>query len=246
METNGEVAIYKTIPCYSCGEPHSVGSYAFFQCRKCGAPNYVSDWWSRMTDEEARKMSQDEEERKRGLGEKVRPIFLAKYEELKRVCPDIGPFDSAPIYQNPDRGWQQVFLGHAAITLHPENITYSYEVHEEAEACYVCGLVFHRWIEEGGTYNEEKLQGRLGYPREDTSIDYGDSTESQEFDRGIIRKLASGETEIAMFSQYPRTLLGAILGPLGELNYGTPWIPKYRGSWGERRITQRWMPTTRQ
>lgn len=39
--------IYKTIPCYNCGEPHSVGSNAFFQCRKCGAPNLVRDWWSR-------------------------------------------------------------------------------------------------------------------------------------------------------------------------------------------------------
>ena len=238
--------IYKTVNCYSCGEPHSVDSSAFFQCRKCGAPNFVRDWDSRPTDEEARKMRQDDEERERGLGEKIRPLFLAKYEELKRVCPDVGLFDNAPIYQNPDRGWQQVFLGHAAITLQPEYISYSHEICENAKVCFVCGLVFHRWIEEGGTYNEEKLEGRLGYPQEDTSINHDDSTEYQVFERGIIRKLSSDETEVALFSSDPQTFLGKMLGPFGEWNYGTDWMPKYRGSWGERRKTQRWVPPTQQ
>lgn len=206
---------YKTINCYNCGEPHSVDSSAFFQCRKCGAPNLVRDWYSRKTDEEYRAEEIAMKEEKRSS---VISVFRTKYDELKIACPEVGSFDESCIYQNPDGGWQMTFIGQGAITLSNQYFSQNIFV-----PYFTCGAIFRRWIAEGGAWDENHVKGRFGYPTEDaeTCLNTEDGVDAlQRFESGHIRSFRSGETEICTLSETP-----PLSSPMGKVLKWTLLLP---------------------
>ncbi len=228
---------YKTINCNNCGEPHSVDSSAFFQCRKCGAPNLVRDWDSRKTDEEYKgeEIAKKEETRSHVIS-----ALRLKYDELKKVCPEIGSFEESSIYQNPDGGWQMTFLGHGAITLSAQYFSQRVFV-----PFFTYGAIFRRWIEEGGAWNENHVKGRFGYPTGDVEVSQdsegGGGASYQYFERGRIRSFVSGETEICTLTETPPEmplLVRTLLWPLKVLRDAEePWRGPtlYPEEWQERK-----------
>ena len=157
-------------------------------------------------------------------------VFRKKYDELKTVCSDIGPFDASAIYQNPDGGWQMTFIGQGAITICDWLINQCILV-----PFFTYGPIFRRWIEEGGAWNEHGVKGRFGYPTSDIDSE----TSHQFFQRGEIRVVPSGETEVNPWSPNP-SILQSILCPIFDtLTFREPapigpprWYP---GKWGERK-----------
>ena len=130
--------------------------------------------------------------------------FQKKYEELKRLCPDVGPFVESAIYQNPDGGWQMTIIGKGTITLSGQFFNQGIIV-----PFFTYGAIFRRWIEEGGAWNENHVKGRFGYPTGDVEVSTNTEngqTACQSFERGHIRSFSSGETEICVMSEEPSLL----------------------------------------
>lgn len=84
--------------------------------------------------------------------EEVVSLFKTKYDYLKSIYPEVGPFIESAIYQNPDGGWE-VDLGNAAITLRPGDDD-PHETH---------GAIFASWRHADGAFNGMN-RGWLGYP----------------------------------------------------------------------------------
>lgn len=120
--------------------------------------------------------------------EEVLALFRVKYDKLKEVYPQVGPFDENQFYETPDHGWQLNLGPCAAITLRPE----SSEPHETH------GGICARWYQEGGVYNECKERGWLGYPISDEEVydGNGDSNDRiSHFENGDIVWRASTPDE---------------------------------------------------
>lgn len=125
--------------------------------------------------------------------EDVLALFRVKYDHLKEVYPEVGPFDESQFdenqfYETPDGGWQLNLSPSAAITLRPG----SGEAHETH------GGICARWYKEGGAYNELKERGWLGYPVSDEE-DYDGNGDSNgrisHFENGDIVWKASTPDE---------------------------------------------------
>ena len=89
--------------------------------------------------------------------EEVLTLFRAKYDYLKSVYPEVGPFEEIRLYQNPDGGWQMNSENCAAITLRPSD--------EEAHETH--GAICAQWYQQGRAFDDAGIPGWLGYPIQD-------------------------------------------------------------------------------
>lgn len=238
-----QTAFLKTVYCYNCHCEHHV-DHPSFTCKSCGAPNWAHNWEELLTDEERAKSLKEDREKREGhsrrMYQAILPLFRKKYDELAKICPGIAPFEDAPISEDPADGWMQIFPGHGILMMpekytrlnqNPQCQTPPYEGMR-----YVGGPIFRRWMEEGGI-RRNGLSGNIGYPLSDPHEDT-DLTTVQEFEKGWIRMLPSGETEVSRYTSDPTTFLGRLFPTFAcffEKDYGHIWMHKYRTPWSERR-----------